>query len=172
MIKKTGTIEAVTKDGKRFKLDDGAWYSCFKASELKAGKGDYVSFTYVENGTFNNVKGSVDSLTAPADTKPSGGGMMGAPVKPPAAGYSGGRVFPVPALSPERSIIRQNSLNHASRVVCEIATQSEALYNTFEEAADRVIAIARMFEAYSCGDLDMDIADGMVKMALASEADR
>lgn len=159
MTKLNGFIETMGADGKRFKLDDGNWYSAFKSDQIKAGKGDYVEFTYAMNGTFRNVKGTVNRATAPAD----------APVKAftPSNGKGGfvAKEFPVPPLHPDRSIIRQNSLSHA----CEVVNMAGDWSCGEKDIAERVIEIARMFEAYSTGDLDQGIADEAVKQMLARE---
>ena len=60
--------------------------------------------------------------------------------------------------------IRQNSLSHA----VEIVTQMTA-YGDCEEAANRTIEIARMFEAYSTGDLDAGEVEEEMKKMLAKE---
>lgn len=161
MTKLNGFIETMGADGKRFKLDDGNWYSAFKSDQIKAGKGDYVEFTYAMNGTFRNVKGSVNKATAPADapTKP-----YGATASERGAKFVA-KEFPVPPLHPDRSIIRQNSLSHA----CEVVNMAGDWSCGEKDIAERVIEIARMFEAYSTGDLDQGIADEAVKQMLARE---
>lgn len=162
MIKHSGFIEFVKGDGKSFKMDDGKWYSVFSASQLKAAKGDYVEFNYVVNGSFNNAKGTVSTATPPAGAKASGSTVMGASK----SGFVA-KEFPVPPLHPDRSIIRQNSLTHATRVVME-----GCYYSSLEEAATTIIETARMFEAYSCGDLDLAAAEESVRLTLASETSR
>jgi hypothetical protein len=165
MNKHSGTIEYVKADGKSFKMDDGKWYSVFNSASMSgATKGDFVEFNYVENGAFNNIKGSVKKGKAPADRAPTGAGVMEAG-KP----YTNTRgfvekQFPVPALHPDRSIIRQNSLSHATSIVCQMTA-----FGDCEEAARRTIEIARMFEAYSTGDLDAGEVEEEMKKMLAKE---
>ena len=68
-----------------------------------------------------------------------------------------GRRFPIDALAAERSIIRQNALTQARELVCAYSPVNEDV--TEEPAlmakADLVIRVAKKFEAYSSGDLDM-----------------
>lgn len=155
-----GFIEFVKEGGKSFKMDDGKWYSVFNSSSLKAAKGDYVEFNFQQNGTFNNVKGSVHKSVAPASAKPSGAGVIN---NGGGKGYVQ-KEFPVPPLHPDRSIIRQNSLTHAVKVVEYVGA-----YGDTEEFANEAIRIARIFESYSTGDLDIEAAGEAVKMALAKE---
>jgi hypothetical protein len=83
--------------------------------------------------------------------------------------YGAAKAFPVPALHPDRAIIRQNALAHAARVVISTLPRDEV--RTDEEVADRVIAMARRFEAYSTGDLDMAAAERDVREALVKNAE-
>lgn len=122
-----GTITAMSRDGKRFQIDDGEWYSVFSTAQMNgAMRGASVNFSYVttppkgpEGRAYNNVKGNLtvsSSMTEPtpstgAAAKPSGGGT---------GGYRGGRSFPVGPLDPERSIIRQNSLAHAVKIAEQV----------------------------------------------------
>ena len=157
-----GFIEFVKEGGKSFKMDDGKWYSVFNSSSLKAAKGDYVEFNFQQNGTFNNVKGSVNKATAPASAKPSGAGVINN------GGGKGfvAKEFPVPPLHPDRSIIRQNSMGHAMKVL-EISEVFDGMNP--DDVVEEAIRIARQIEAYSTGDLDIEAAGEAVKMALAKE---
>lgn len=158
----TGYVQEI-KDGKRLKMDDGNWYGAFSASQCSGiAVGDYVSFSYqttppkADGRTFNNIKGNVrkDTSKAPA-----------APAAKPAAGGYGQKVFPVPALHGDRSIIRQNSLGHA----VEIVVHTYPVGGTPEGAAEKAIELARMFEAYSAGDLDAAVAEEAMRKMLATD---
>lgn len=178
MNKMNGTIESMGKDGKRFKLDDGSWYSAFASSQLPAGlsAGDYVTFAYVEKGEYRNIKGSVTKATPPASTPTSAAGMAAAGSASDHPYLDGKnyvkKMFPVPPLHPDRSIIRQNSLTHAVRIMEEYQFDvlGESRWSTAEEAASAAVDIARIFEAYSTGEADARQAEEEVAMALASEA--
>lgn len=138
-----GTIEAVARTGKSFKLEgDASWYGVYNPTDLTAAKGDFVSFEFVEKGQWKNVKGKV---------MPSAGGTAA-----PAAGNSApakqayvGDTFPVAALSPKRTINRQNALTNAVNFLKDQET------TTHED----VIQMARHFEAYTCGDIDAEEAE-------------
>ena len=161
----TGTITAMSRDGKRFQIDDGEWYSVFSSAQMNgAMRGSNVNFSYVttppkgpEGRAYNNVKGNltINAGAAPAPTtgasKPAATGGTG--------GFRGGRSFPVGPLDPERSIIRQNSLAHAVKMAEQIPGGRP---DDWEDYVDWVIAMARRVEAYSSGDLDAEIADAAV----------
>lgn len=173
MNKISGVVENVSRDGKRVQVD-GSWYSVFASSQMPSGgvaRGDFVEFTYVQKGDFNNIKGSVEKKTAPASMPTTGA----APSASSGSSFTNSRgfvekQFPVPPLHPDRSIIRQNSLSHAINVASAMDVFSETV--THDDYANVVIAIARKFEAYSTGDMDNEMAEEAVKLMLASETSR
>lgn len=180
MMKKSGVVEGMTADGKRFKLDDGEWYSVFNSSQAKGvSTGSFIEFMYTSTNkdgrTYNNIKGSVTVGTAPASRPVTGTSPSAAPAS---GGYTDSRgfvlkQFPVPALHPDRSIIRQNSLTQANSMLNTVYGMSDLnALETCAEVAEKLIEIARMFEAYSCGELDETIAMAAVKEMLAKESDR
>ena len=159
----TGVVEATARSGKALKIGED-WYSAFTASSLNGAKaGDNVSFMYTvtnKAGTeYKNIKGAVsikDGGEAPAAA--SGG------AKAPAAssGWSkGGRSFPVGPLDPERSIIRQNALTQANKMLEDLWIGESSADD--ETHAFRVIKVARIFESYSAGDLDAAEAEEAVE---------
>ena len=142
-----GVVEAVSvkartlKDGSvknttGFKIN-GEWFSGgFKDWEVD--RGDEVSCTYETNAKgYKDVKGLAVVHRAAA----SPAAATGVP-RP-------GRSFPIDPLAPERTINRQNALTAAVN------------YSAMEDAAsiDRVIEIARQFEAYTTGDIDREMAE-------------
>lgn len=155
----TGTIKAVTGDGKRFKLDNDEWYGVYSASMLKAKVGDMVGFDYasVEKAgrTFHNVKGSISILSSSPIIMASSG-VSGPTFSRPEA------ILPV-HMSKDRCIIRQNSLTNAV-AYCSSQFQDE------EVSIQRVIEVAREFEAYSTGDADIAEAKLMAEAGLTSSA--
>lgn len=166
MNKLSGEVTNVSRDGKRVQVD-GSWYSAFASSQMPSGGvsvGDWVNFTYVQKGEYNNIKGSVTKGAAPASRPTTGAAPSTERKFTDAKGFVI-KEFPVPPLHPDRSIIRQNSLSHAVDVVSYTETRSTA-----EEFAEKVIEIARMFEAYSTGDLDAEVAEEEVRKMLAREA--
>jgi len=72
------------------------------------------------------------------------------------------KVFPIPPLHGDRAIVRQNSVTNATKLVSDVLSKSKGDVD-INDAAQLIIKIAREFEAYSCGDLDMAVAEEMVK---------
>lgn len=164
MAIKSGVVEAMARSGKGMKID-GEWYSGFTAGVLNGAKvGDNVSFTYTETTkegtTYKNIKGSVSISDGPTASEASApartaGGSTG--------GWSkGGRSFPVGPLDPERSIIRQNALTQANKMMENTGPESDDLAGWSEHAL-MVIAVARIFESYSAGDMDAAEAEKAVE---------
>ncbi len=147
----------------------GTWIkSGFKNPNVEVGH--EVDFDAVE-GKFGIETKSVTIL---------GRGILGAsmperpgsvPVPPigsfskPYIPHSRDKVFPIPALHGDRSIIRQNALARASDLyVASHGGKSFAI--DLITSSGFIIALARKFEAYTAGDLDMEEAEG----ELATEA--
>ena len=174
MNKLSGEVTNVSRDGKRVQVE-GSWYSAFSSSQMPSGgvsAGDWVNFTYVQKGEYNNIKGSVTKGTAPASRPTTGAAPSTERKFTDAKGFVI-KEFPVPPLHPDRSIIRQNSLAHASDVINAFKYDMHGAprHETPEEYAKEVIEIARMFEAYSTGDLDAEVAEEEVRKMLATDID-
>lgn len=158
-------VEAKARTGKSIKVGDD-WYGAFSASQLDGvEKGDTVSFTYTvaEKGgrEYKNIKGNVKKeagASTPVSASSGGGGGRSKWVE---------KEFPVPPLHPDRSIIRQNSLTHACKVI-EMSLDDTV---PSDETAARVVEIARIFEAYSTGESDKEAAEAEVKKMLATDHD-
>ena len=127
----------------------------FKKPTFKIG--DTVDFQYTENTYGKNIDMASVRLLAKGEGSPA-----------PAASPTGGskpsysppaKVFPIPPLHGDRAIVRQNSITNATKAVAEYGYHSESI----EDYAGRIIEVARMFEAYSCGDLDLAQAEEMTK---------
>jgi hypothetical protein len=137
-------------------MANGERYSYgFKKPTFKIG--DTVDFqftenTYGKNVDLNSVKLLAKGEGAPAPTAPVVGASKPS-YGPPA------KVFPIPLLHGDRAIVRQNSITNAVKLVCDIPDPDF----TIEGRAEKAIEIARMFEAYSCGDLDMAAAEQMAE---------
>ena len=69
--------------------------------------------------------------------------------------------FPIGPRDKQRSIIRQNSLGHAAEVVLHCGGKGQST----DVVAAEVVKIARKFEAYSAGDVDMEEATERAKDA-------
>ena len=149
-----GVIEALTKDGKGF-LIDGQWYKCFTPAMMKATKGDFVSFSYKQvekdGRTYNNVSGVV-SGSGGSGTVPNSGTVS----KVAGVGPTQTRdplMLPV-LLTRERAIIRQSSLAQA----VNYGNYGEGTQASKVMSVDDIIRVAREFEAYASGDLDIENA--------------
>jgi len=149
----TGTITAVAGTNKSFQLDGGDWYGVYDPSNLQASKGDDVTFEFTRKGKWLNVKGKVVGSGA-AISSPTAGSVSSAPVKK----ATGGRTFPVRGTAPERTINRQNALTNAVQYTNEVFTSA---------TVDEVLDVARQFEAYTCGDLDITEALEEIDKAVA-----
>jgi hypothetical protein len=118
----------------------------FQFSENTYGKTvDMTSVQLISKGTGSPTPPPATATTAPAKA-------YGAPAK----------VFPIPPLHGDRAIVRQNSITNATKAVCDYFDSNDGI-NTVDEYAELIIQVARKFEAYSCGDLDMQAAEEMVK---------
>ena len=123
--------------------------------------GDEVDFQFTENTYGKNVDlTSVRLLVKGSGTPPPSTSTTGstAPSKP---SYGAPKVFPIPALHGDRAIVRQNSVTNAVKLITDSVHSTDEA--DWEELADMAIAIARKFEAYSCGDLDMEHALSMAE---------
>lgn len=143
---------------------NGVWFSVGWKNP-KFNVGDTLDFKFEESQYGKKIdeatvrvlsKGSGASTppvsgTTPAEAAPTPSRSFGPPQK----------VFPVPLMHGDRSIIRQNALTNAREVV--IARMPDALRDIVdpddEELARRIIAMARMFEEYSAGDIERRAAE-------------
>jgi hypothetical protein len=141
-------------------MANGERYSYgFKKPTFKIG--DTIDFQFTENTYGKNV----DLTSVRLLTKGDGATPPPTTVSPSKAPYSPPtKPFPIPALHGDRAIVRQNSISNATKLVTDSVTKTDSA--EWESLAENVIYIARMFEAYSCGDLDMEQA---VAMAEAKE---
>ncbi len=147
-----------------FKGSDGQWYSNgFTRPVYVAGdevEFDFTSSTYgnqVTKGTMRTVgKGSAPVATPTASAAPYA-------AKP----YNRNGTFPIEATDGQRSILRQNALTNAREV---LASSYDPLDGDIK-FADKVIKMARHFEAYTAGDLDREAALKAVKKAAKNPAE-
>ena len=140
---------------------NGEWYGYgFKKPAFSIG--DEVDFQFSETAYGKQVDDkSVRTLSKAGDTSsptssaPAPAKAYGAPAK----------VFPIPPLHGDRAIVRQNSVTNATKLVSDVLSKSKGDVDIkcYDDAAQLIIKIAREFEAYSCGDLDMAVAEEMVK---------
>lgn len=156
--------EVTTKFGVKrtysFKLHGGDWYRTgFKDS--KVAEGDVISFDYTDSTYGKDVDASTIRKTGvapvPAAAAPAPTADTPAPAAPRSYTGGGKGVFPIPALDGQRSIVRQNALTNAREVILKTVKDGATIANLDAFAAS-VIALARKFEAYTTGDLDMEEA--------------
>jgi hypothetical protein len=118
--------------------------------------GDEVDFQYTENTYGKNVDMTSVQMIKKGTGAPTPSASSASPAKAP---YSPpAKVFPIPLLHGDRAIVRQNSITNATKAVYDCVGSNEL---DLEEYAETIIKIARKFEAYSCGDLDAQLAEKM-----------
>lgn len=119
--------------------------------------GDTIDFQFTENTYGKNVDLTSVQMVTKGTGVPTPTTATAAPSKAPYSPPS--KVFPIPALHGDRAIVRQNSITNATKAVCDFTDSNPA---TLAEYAQEIIGIARMFEAYSCGDLDALAAEAIM----------
>jgi len=161
MTMMTGIVEAIstkdvnTKFGNKptYSLKvNGTWVKCgFK--NPNAGAGDEVEFDG-NTGTYGLETKAVNVLRKGAGTPPPAATSNSTPVptRTTGSGYAA-KVFPIPALHGDRAIVRQNALARATDIY--IAARGGKPWELDASNLDFVISLARKFEAYTAGDLDM-----------------
>jgi hypothetical protein len=158
-----GTVEAVARSGKAIMVA-GDWYSAYNKNQIgPARKGDAVAFDFTVKGDFKNISGNVTITSA------SGEDANTPAEQPSASGKSTymprGR-FPIDPLDGQRSIIRQNALSHATKLVSVLLEigelESEPMMDD-DTIASKVISIARKLEKYTAGDLDREAVEKKAK---------
>lgn len=163
----SGQVAAVSRDNKSFKVEgDDRWFSAFNASQLQNIQGGETVVFKVkevhktkasgEAAIYYNVQGNV-SVKGSAVPAPSG---SVAPVTMTEVGKV--------ALARDRTIARQNAMAHAVYLVNMWCKEQEShpigIPNEDEMSyLDLTIAVARKVEAYTTGDLDMEIAKAYIE---------
>lgn len=168
VVESIGTKEVKTRFGMKPTYSmkvDGEWYK-LGFNKPRCDKGDTVTFNYTE-GTYGR---EVDAKAISVGT----GGVKAAPesAAPRAPSYSGKGVFPIPALDGQRAIVRQNALTNAREMVVAFDNGDKGIVD-YNIMSDKIIHIARKFEAYACGDLDairaMELKAGVAKRSSPEE---
>jgi hypothetical protein len=165
MTMMTGIVEAIstkdvnTKFGNKptFSLKvNGTWVKCgFKNPNAAAG--DEVEFDG-NTGTYGLETKAVNVLRKGAGTPPPSAtsNTTVAVPKTTSSGYAA-KVFPIPPLHGDRAIVRQNALARATDIY--IAARGGKPFELEGSNLDFVISLARKFEAYTAGDLDLAEAE-------------
>ena len=121
--------------------------------------GDEVDFQYTENTYGKNVDLASVQMIKKGTGAPTPSASTASPGKAPYSPPS--KVFPIPLLHGDRAIVRQNSVTNATKAIGDFINM-EDYTGTIEDYASEILRVARMFEAYSCGDLDTAQAEAMV----------
>jgi len=160
MTKVTGVVEyqpRANKYGFYSLRVNGTYYSCGK-TDPGINKGQSVAFDAEQNEKgYWDIKGDV--TTSGAAPAPSGGGSK-------KGGYHD-RPFPLPPRHGDRVIVRQNALAHATGVVSALVDLNDKV--TDAGMAERVVTVARIFEAYACGDDERRKDEAKLAAKLAAE---
>lgn len=177
--------ETITKPGKKpftvHKVSvDGVWYECGYKKPSGVGLGSLVQFEAEKK--FGKMAAVTEIMpapngtppsqpAAPAASRPAGGGYSRGDSTPPQRDEAGVlrssrgdavKEFPVPVMHPDRSIVRQNALAHATNLVIAFRAGSEKVFLDSQEdwdaITDRVIAVAYDLERYATGAIERDAA--------------
>lgn len=154
-----GVVESLARTGKSIKVG-GEWYGAFSPASLGGCKvGDTVSFSWSpsKDGQYKNIKGSVSVVGGGAAT-PAAPDASAPRSAPSGASYGRSIPFPLPPLDGQRVIVRQNVLGHATKVIVDHQLSVDGGPISDDALADRIINLARQFEAYVAGDLDLELA--------------
>lgn len=143
MAQVTGVVAAMSNKYDKFSVCvDDVWYS--SKFEIPCSRGDTVTF---DNGDKKWCRGlKVVSAGGGGAPAPSGGTTSAAP----SAAHK--PAFPIGIDTKDRSIVRQNSLTHATNLYIKTMVGDGTLPT--EEDAIKIVELARIFEDYSSGDGD------------------
>jgi hypothetical protein len=130
----------------------------FKKPAFKIG--DTVDFQFTENTYGKNIDlASVRMLAKGEGAAAPVGAAVGGSSPAPKSYSAPAKVFPIPPLHGDRAIVRQNSITNAVKAVADLIDSDDMNIDLY---VDTIITVARKFEAYSCGDLDVAQAEEMV----------
>ncbi len=142
---------SITANGERYSYG-------FKKPTFKIG--DTIDFQFTENTYGKNVDLTSVRLLSKGEGAPATATVAGAPSKP---SYGAAKVFPIPPLHGDRAIVRQNSITNAVKAADNYLRGEDSTPSNLDEYAEFIIQLARKFEAYSCGDLDLAAAEQMTE---------
>ena len=148
MAQVNGVVAAMSNKYDKFSVCvDDVWYS--SKFEIPCSRGDTVTFDNGDKKWCRQLKvvAAGGGGSAPA---PSGGGYS-APTGAPKAAYK--PAFPIGIDTKDRSIVRQNSLTHATKLYIAGTFFVDSADLT-ETDAQKIVELARIFEDYSSGDGD------------------
>ena len=164
----TNVVRNSKKTGNPFKiysmqLDDGESYELGFSIPEGLVVGDTVSFMWdMKYGKRKADEATIRKTASGGGAATNTSNASTTVASTPNSGYAKKssyepKVFPVPATHGDRSIIRQNMLSHATRIVCEGGLLVDGK-DTLSDAdiAKRVIAMAYRLEKYAPGDRDWE----------------
>jgi len=132
--------------------------------EVNTKFGPKPAFSITANGERYSYGLNVDltsvRLLSKGEGAPATATVAGAPSKP---SYGAAKVFPIPPLHGDRAIVRQNSITNAVKAADNYLRGEDSTPSNLDEYAEFIIQLARKFEAYSCGDLDLAAAEQMTE---------
>ena len=172
IVEQISTKDVNTKFGLKptysFKVN-GTWVKCgFKNPNVQVGyeiEFDGNSGTYgMETKSVNILNRGTGAGAAPSTAVPVAAPAVTKSSYTPRAE----KVFPIPALHGDRSIIRQNALARATELLIA-SSGGKAFAIDFDGTSSTVIKLARKFEAYTAGDLDL--AEAQAEAAAEFKAD-
>ena len=134
---------------------DGNWVKHgFKKPPCNVG--DTIAFDG-ETGTYGvEAKGITVTAKGAPGTAPVATSVTSIKSAPSGGGSYSAKVFPIPALHGDRSIVRQNALARATELY--IGARGGKPFDLDDSTSTLVIRMARQFEAYTAGDLDLAAA--------------
>jgi len=166
----TGTVDAVNSKEVKTKfgpkptfsfLCGGKWIKTgFKSFDVQVGyqvdfdatEGSYGWEAKAVNILSRGTTGSSPSPSASAGSSAAAAIPVVSRSAPMGSGYRD-KVFPIPPLHGDRSIVRQNALARSTDLY--IHAKGGKPFEMDSVVCDLVIRFARTFEAYTAGDLDM-----------------
>ena len=117
--------------------------------------GDTVDFQFTESTYGKQVDATSVRMISKGTGAPATASVSSAPTKtytPPS------KVFPIPPLHGDRAIVRQNSITNATKLVSDMQAKSKSEIDVLV-LANTIVEVAKVFEAYSCGDNDAMAAE-------------
>ena len=134
---------------------DGARYSGgFKKWEV--AEADEVEVTYKVNAKGYNDITKMDVIQPSGELKNAKVAPAGGAVGNTVYRGKGAASFPIPPLDPARAINRQNALTAAVNFVTHVGSTE------YTSDTDTIIKVARIFEAYTTGDMDLEEAKRLI----------
>jgi len=139
---------------------DGQWYATgFKDSRVAVGDCICFEFTIGSYGNDVDITTIVKGTPSPNSTVTPGPAKAGQ-----TSTYGGKGVFPIPPLDGQRAIVRQNALTNARELFATVLSINNVHAGSgivlsdgdIETMTSTIVKIARAFEAYSCGDSDLE----------------